>query len=150
MAWFIPVAGLALSAGGMVYQGIQQSQAAKQQGRALEYAADQERGAAQAEEWQMREATGRMLATQTAGLASAGVDLGSPSSTDLAYTSGRNAAYDMALNRYGRESQARLYGYQARATAAQGPGLMLAGGLSAAGRMLSAAPDIWPGLRGGR
>lgn len=143
----LALAGTAVSAAGSIAQGIAANKAAKAQAGAI---TDQMRTEAQlntVKDSRARAQYRTQIAQQRAELAARGVQLDSPTALML----GQNAAQEMtfdsqAIRSDGAARQTELSNSRAAALA-EGQNSLLSGIFSAAGSTLTAAPNIWPGLK---
>ena len=138
--------GTLLGVGGSLAQGIAGAQAARAQEAAINDRAATERRLAAIEENRTRMRFASAIGQQRAELAARGVQLDSPTSLLL----GRAAAEEMSfaaqeVRSRGAATQAELSA-SARIARADRVSSILKGVTYAADSLLSAAPDLWPGL----
>ena len=98
------------------------------------------------EEQRTREAFKRSMAEMRLGLAGRGVELSSPSALALADDAAREmtaASQDVRSRSAARADELTAEGRRARAV---GANAVMRGTLGAASSVLTAAPDLWPGL----
>ena len=134
------------SIGGTLYSAKAASDQAKTQAAILDNQASEEKTLAAVEEQRVSRRFRSQIAQQRAEMAAKGVDLSSPTAVLL----GENAAQEMSFAQQevrsrGSARSAELSG-AAQAAQARGRQSLLSGGISAAGSLLNAAPDLWPGL----
>lgn len=142
----LQIAGLAASVGGALSQGSMSASAARMQVDAVQQRAGVERALTGVQDARSRAAYRSEIRRQTAELAARGIDLSSPTAIAL----GENAAREMtfesqAIRSGGAATQAELSA-SARSVRARGTQAVMTGRMNAAGSILSAAPEIWPGL----
>ncbi len=138
--------GTIVSIGGALYQGIQGKQAAEQQAALIENQKVTEANLNATEDQRRREQFRVQFGQQRAELAARGVSLDSPTAMYLGRTAAQEMSFDSQATRStGAARQQELTGGQMMARA-QGQSSMLRGVFSAAGSLLTAAPDLWPGF----
>lgn len=138
--------GTALAIAGPVVQGIQANRAAKESAAALER---QEKTTAvlnSIEDQRVRRQFRREIAAQRAGLVANGVALDSPTAVFLGETAAREMAFASASVRQSGMAEREELTTSARLVRARGRQALFKGGFSAAGALLSKAPDLWPEL----
>lgn len=136
-------AGLALSAGGTLYSGIQASNNADKQADLQDKQAAMELEAAQAEAGQIREKARRVKATQRAGLVASGVSLEDGGSPDaiLAETT-RLSEQDAMAALAGGTNRAALLNDSAGITRSKGDAAELSGFLNAGATLVGGANEL--------
>lgn len=143
------VAGTVASAAGTLMAGIGQARAARANADAQRQRAEIEAQQTQLEDRRTRAQFRSDIATQSAELARRGVRLDSPTALLLGQEAARElslASQDVRHRGSARQAELTLSERVYRREAQLGA---LRGGLSAAGTVLTAAPDLWPGLSGG-
>jgi len=138
--------GTIVSVGGGLISGIQGMQAANQQAAALKSQAQTEAQLTATEDQRRRAEFTSAIATQRAELAARGIALDSVTAVALGRTAAQEMSFDsQAIRAKGAASQQQLSASEriARATGMQD---LLKGTVSAAGDLLSGAPDLWPGF----
>ena len=83
---------------------------------------------------------------QTAELAGRGISLDSPTAVTLGQYAGQEMAFNSQAVRSGGQARDAELSLSARNSRAQATLGLLRGGVSAAGTLLTAAPDVWPEL----
>ncbi|MGY9049010.1 hypothetical protein P775_08430 [Puniceibacterium antarcticum] len=146
LAQGLQLAGTAVAAGGSIWQGVQAQNTATAQIKEIQTQKEQTLQQNAVEDQRYRGQFRRQIATQRAELASRGIDLGSPSAVYLGQTAAEEMAFGSASIRQTGQAQVTELTGQQRLLRAQGQNAMLKGGLSAAGSVLTAAPEIWPEL----
>lgn len=138
--------GTIAAVGGSLFQGISGFQAARAQEDAIEETRRVDGILTSVQDQRVREQFRQQISQQSAEIASRGLDLSSPTAVFL----GRTAATEMAfasqsVRQDGAARQTELTS-SARLARAQGTQSLLRGGFGAAGKFLTAAPQIWPEL----
>lgn len=138
--------GTLVSVGGAIAQGISGMNASKQQAAALTDQRQTEAQLTTTEDMRSREKFRAAIEQQRAELAARGVQLDSVTAVSL----GQTAAAEMSFGSQAIRSQGAARGRELTATerAAKATGLssLLKGSFAAAGGLLNAAPDLWPGF----
>ncbi|MBR9840258.1 MAG: hypothetical protein GYB50_20545 [Rhodobacteraceae bacterium] len=142
----LQTAGLVTGVVGSLWQAGQASAAAQQQIDAIQTQKEQTLQLNAVQDHRFRQQFGAQIATQRAELAARGIDLGSPSAVYLGQSAARELAFGSAAIRQEGKAQATEMTAQQRALQARGKAALLKGGFSAAGQVLTAAPDMWPEL----
>lgn len=100
-----------------------------------------------------RESYRREIARQGAELAARGIDLSSPTAVHLGETAAREMAFEsQAIRQEGAATQSEIEGQQASLSLSQQQlkarrkNQLLTGNFTAAEKLLTAAPEIWPEL----
>lgn len=140
--------GTIVSVGGAIASGISGMNAAKQQSAQIE---DQKRTEAQLTAVQDQRQRAKMfdqIAQQRAELAARGVTLDSVTAIQLGQTAAQELSFESQATRSGGAARQRELTAEQSALKAQGMSSLLKGTLSGIGSFITAAPDIWPGLRG--
>jgi hypothetical protein len=145
----IMVVSAVASAGGAIAQGVAGKNAADAQAAAYASQAATEAQLTTTQDQRERQVFQAQIAQQRAELAARGIQMDSVTASLL----GRKAASEMSFQSQSTRSagaarQAELSNAQALAKA-DGINSMLSGVSSAAGSVLTMAPDIWPGLLSG-
>lgn len=138
--------GALAAVGGSLYQGYATNEAAKDQARAITAQRQQEKMLNAVEDQRTRQQFSSQIRKQSAQIAERGFSLDSPTALFL----GQNAAKELAfasqsVRQTGAARQTELSN-AARASRAKGQQALLKGGFSAAGGLLTKAPDLWPEL----
>jgi hypothetical protein len=138
--------GTAVSVGGAVMQGVQGAQAAGMQARALKDQAKTEAALLAEQDGRQRSRFLSAIRQQRAELMARGVTLDSPTSIALGQAAAAEMSFEsQALRSAGAARQTELSWAQ-KAARMQGASSLLRGFSSAAGTLLQAAPDLWPGF----
>lgn len=132
--------------GGTVIQGISGLNAANQQVAEIAAQKQTEAQLTATQDARQRAQTARLISQQRAELAARGVQLDSPTAIALGQTAAMEMSFDsQAIRSGGVARQAELTSNQ-RLARANGISSILKGTLGAAGALLTAAPDLWPGF----
>ncbi|MBW4710737.1 hypothetical protein KX928_23350 [Roseobacter sp. YSTF-M11] len=142
----LQTAGLLLSVGGTVAQAVSANKAAKQTAAEIEVQRALEKRINATEDQRARLQFASQIATQRAELAARGVSPDSPTAILLGQTAARELSFQSQSIRSTGEATDRELSATARATRARGRRNLLTGSASAAGKFLTAAPEIWPDL----
>lgn len=138
--------GLIASVGGSLYSGMSAMQMGKAQAAQIEAQRVTERNLNATKDHRASLQFAKQIRQQAADLAARGFDLGSPTAVLL----GQEAAQEMAFNSQAirSEGQARdaELSASARIARSQATKSMITGTVGAAGKFITAAPDIWPEL----
>ncbi len=142
----IQAIGMAASIGGTIYAGIAQQQQMQAQVQALEQQKEHARAIAAAEEQDALDGFGREIARQRGGIIAAGLTLDSPTAVYLGEQAAREMSYEAQSIR--AKGQAQVGGISAEQSIlkARGDQAVMGGLFGAAGKALTAAPDLWPEL----
>ena len=142
--------GTAVAIGGNLVAGIQGMRAGKAQAAALteQAAAERRNGAVQAE--RERRQFMSQIADQRAQLAARGVQLDSVTAIALGQSAASEMSFQTQATRSAADARATELSAAARAARAGGQSAMLRGTFGAASSFLTAAPEIWPSLKGVR
>ena len=140
-------AGLLTSVVGGIADAKAQAGVANQNAALAEQQAQDARIRGQIDESRSREEFASIAATQRAQFAAAGVSLDSPTALDIGVETMREAERDAHAVRYGAQSQARAYDAESSQYSTQARQQRRAGYISSADRILTTAPNIWPGLK---
>jgi hypothetical protein len=140
--------GAGISAVGSIAQGIMGARAAREQAAAIEQQRQTEAVLTATRDQRERREFRSAIAKQRAELVGRGVNLDSPTAVLLGQTAAREMSFQSQATRAGGQARSQELSAQARAARARGVQSLLRGGLGAADTVLTAAPDIWPGLRG--
>lgn len=142
--------GTLVSIGGALAQGIAGMSAAKQQAAAIEDQKKTEAALTATQDQRQRAKFNSAIRQQTAELAARGIQLDSVTAIALGQTAAQEMSFESQATRAGGDARQRELTAEQRAARARGVSSMLKGTFSAAGTLLSAAPDLWPGfMRGG-
>lgn len=142
--------GTALSIGGSLYSGIAGAQAAQAQADAIGQQMDTEKQLNAIEDNRRRREMRSAIAQQRAELAARGVQLDSPTAVALGQAAGRELSFESQAVRSGGQARQIELSSARRAALADKTTAWLRGTTSAAGKFLTAAPELWPGFaRGG-
>ena len=140
--------GAGISAGGQVAEGIAQNRAGKQNAALITEQAATEAQLTAVEDGRLREEMRAQIAKQRLQLSGRGVSLDSPQAVFQGKQAAEELSYaSQSLRSRGQARQTELSA-AARSARAQGRMALLSGITGAAGSVLTAAPDIWPGLSG--
>ena len=138
--------GTIVSVGGSLYQAYSGAKAAAEQQSLIEGQKQTEAQLNAVEDQRRRQEFMAAQGQQRAELAARGVSLDSPTAIALGRTVAQEMSFDsQAIRAGGEATQRELTGAQKMAKA-QGLSSMLRGTFSAAGTLLNAAPDLWPGF----
>ncbi|MEM9579054.1 MAG: hypothetical protein AAF891_00085 [Pseudomonadota bacterium] len=143
---FLQTAGLLLSVGGSIAQGIDANQAAQQTAADIEAQRAVERRINAAEDDRARMLMASEIATQRAELTARGVTPDSPTAILLGQTAAQELSFQSQSIRSTGEATDQELSASARATKARGRRNLLTGYASAARTTLTAAPQVWPDL----
>ncbi len=141
--------GTILSVGGTLYQGISGMQAANANAAAIEAQRRDEAQLNAVQDQRTRQKMASQIATQRAELAARGVQLDSVTAMMLGQTAARELSFESQSIRTTGVARDRELSASARAARAQGASSLLRGVISAAGDLVTAAPEIWPGFMRG-
>lgn len=139
------VGSMALS----IVGGIQGQQISNANAQLARSEARSEQLLASVEERQVQAKHRRAQSRQRAEIAAAGFTLASATAQDLGRAAVQENADDVAATRVRRFGRSEALMNESRIAKATGRQQLLGGFTSAAGTLLTAAPDIWPGLQGG-
>lgn len=138
--------GTLASIGGALYQGRQVRQAAAEQEMALRVQARTEADLSATEDSRRRSTFQSAIRQQFAELASRGVSLDSPTAIMLGQTAAREMSFESQAVRSQGDARQRELTAEQQMVRAQGQSAALRGVFSAAGTLLNAAPELWPGI----
>jgi len=138
--------GTAISVTGALLQGIMGMNAANEQAAAIADQRATESAINATQDQRRRAAMMSDIRKQTAELAARGIALDSVTAIQLGQTAAAEMSFDSQAVRSTGAARSRELTASERAARAQGVSSLLRGGFSAAGTVISAAPDIWPGL----
>lgn len=142
----LSIAGTAMSVIGTVAQAQNAKAAAEAQADAIETQKRQTAQLNSVKEQRSRQQFRQLMSQQRAELAARGVSLDSPTAVFLGQTAAREMTFEaQSIRQTGFAQQAELSNSQNQLRA-QGRNALLKGGFSAAGGLLSSAPDLWPDL----
>lgn len=139
--------GTALSVGGSLMQGQMAAEAANAQAAHIENQRRTEMVLNAIQDSRERAQFRSQIARQRAELAGRGVSLDSPTAIFLGQTAAREMSFQSQATRSAGQARGQELSAQASMARARGSQALLRGGLSAAQSVLTAAPDLWPGLR---
>lgn len=138
--------GTALSVGGALYQGISAYQAGKAQASAIGEQMATEAQLTAVKDARTRQQFRSAMREQAAELAARGVALDSPTAVFLGQTAAKELSFEsQAIRSDGSATQTELSAARRIAVGRARSGL-LQGAFSATGRLLGAAPELWPEL----
>jgi hypothetical protein len=142
--------GTLIGAGGALLQGIQGRNAANEQIAAIEAQKVEERALTATRDQRESAKFLSAIRQQTAELAARGVQLDSVTAVALGQTAAQELSFQsQAIRSEGGATQREMTAAQ-RTARMTGASAMLRGVVGAAGSVLEAAPDLWPGfMRGG-
>ena len=143
--------GTLISVGGALYQGISGASAARQQSKAIEAQKQTEAQLNASQDQRQRAKFGTAMAQLRAETAARGVTLDSVTAVALGRTAAQEMSFESQATRVGGVARQQELTADQRMARAQGLSSMLKGTFSAAGTVLNAAPDLWPGfMQGGK
>ena len=135
------------SIGGTLYSGITAYQTGKEQAKAYEAQAVTEAQLTATQDQRERAKMSGQIAQQRAEILGRGIDLSSPTAVYLGQTAAQEMSFDsQAIRSAGSARQAELSN-QAKIARSNGAAGLWKGTIGAASQFLTAAPDIWPGLK---
>lgn len=140
--------GTIVSVGGSLLSGIQRAQAAKAEGQAIAQQAETEARISATQDQRERQQFMAAIAKQRAELAARGVSLDSVTAIALGQTAAQEMAFQSQATRQGGAARTAELSSAARAKRYERTGSVLRGVFSAADGLLTAAPDLWPSLKG--
>lgn len=136
--------GTLASIGGTLAQGFAARRDARAQIAEIERQKQEERALNAIRDQREREQFASQIRQQAAQIGARGFDLDSPTAVFLGQTAARELAFQsQSIRQTGQATQRELTSTQ-RALRARGGQAVLRGTLSAAGRFLTAAPDLFP------
>lgn len=138
--------GTVVSIGGALAQGIAGMQAGKANAAAIDQQRRTEAQLSATEDQRRRLQMNSQIAQQRAELAGSGVTLDSVTAVMLGQTAAKEMSFESQTVRSGAQARDQELSSASRAARAEGTQSLLKGGFSAAGTLLKAAPDIWPGF----
>ena len=138
--------GIIVSIGGALVQGITGMQAAKAQSAAIESQKQTEAQLNAVEDQRQRAKFTSEIRKQNAELAARGIQLDSVTAIALGQTAAQEMSFDSQSIRATGVARQRELTAEQRAAKSRGLSSMLKGSFNAAGTLLSAAPDLWPGF----
>ncbi|AQS46549.1 hypothetical protein BMG03_01080 [Thioclava nitratireducens] len=142
--------GTIASIGGTLYSGIAGAKAAQAQADAIGQQMETEKQLNAIEDNRRRKEMRSAIAQQRAELAARGVQLDSPTAIALGQAAGRELSFESQAVRSGGQAKQIELSSARRAALADKTNSWLRGTTSAAGKFLTAAPELWPGFaRGG-
>lgn len=146
MSTAVAAAGLAASVFGTLQQGRATAQAAQAQSDQIAQQKVETAQLASVEEWRTRRQMRRQTRQQQATLGARGIDLGSPTALFLAQEAGKEMAFAGGAIRQNASATNRELTGQQQLLKARGQNALLTSRFSAAGQVLTKAPDLWPEL----
>lgn len=146
----LQVLGLVASVGGSVAQGIAASNAAKTQAALTEKQAAIEKQLTATEDQRRRQQFRSQIAAQRAELAARGIAADSPTAILLGQVAATEMSFNSQAVRQSGAAKVDELSAVAAASRADAANSVINGSVSAVGKALTAAPDIWPGLSSGR
>lgn len=138
--------GTVVSIGGALAQGIAGMQASKASAAAIRQQQQTEVQLNATEDQRRRAQMNSQISQQRAELAARGITLDSVTAVMLGQTAAKELSFESQATRAGGQARQQELSAQERAVRAEGTQSLLKGGFSAAGTLLKAAPDIWPGF----
>lgn len=132
--------------GGTLFSGYTAYQTGKAQAAAYENQAKTEAQLTAVEDQRHRVKMSGAMAQQRAELAARGIDMSSPSAVYLGQTAAQELSFDSQAIRSGGMARQAELSTQAKIARAEASAGLLKGTIGAASSLLTAAPDIWPGL----
>ncbi|MEM9782738.1 MAG: hypothetical protein AAF899_09700 [Pseudomonadota bacterium] len=138
--------GTALAGVGSIVGGVQANQQQAEHARQLEERARVETMLGSVEDKRTRDAMRAEYGRMVAQLAGRGVQLDSPAALALGARAARETSVASQDVRSRAGARRDTLTAEARRSQALGRSALVQGGLSAAGPLLTAAPDLWPGL----
>jgi len=138
--------GTIVSIGGTLMSGLSASRAANQNVALIEQQKQTEAQINAVEDHRSRLKFMSSIRQQTSELAARGVSLDSPTAVMLGQNAAREMSYESQAVRSGGQARQAELSAEQRALRARGRSALFKGGLSAAGTLLDAAPDLWPSL----
>lgn len=142
----LQVAGTIASVGGGIWQTQASASASRQQAAYIERQSAMERQLAGVEDERTRSRMRSAIAQQRSELLARGVSLDSPTALLLGRQAGEELSYASQSVRSRAGARAEELGVEARSYRARATSALLKGGFSAAGDILTAVPQLWPGL----
>lgn len=146
LAQALQVAGLVASVAGPVIAGQQTKQAAGMQAKAYEQQAEQTSRLRAIEEQRTRRQFGGQIRRQAAQMAARGVSLDSPTALYLGQTAAEEMAFAAQTVRQTGMAEASELSTSAQLARFRGQQAAMTGNFTAAGNLLSGAPEVWPEL----
>lgn len=140
--------GTVVSIGGALSQGAQAADAYQQQADQIAAQQAQEREIALVEDLRTRRRMRSQIAQQRAELGARGVSLDSPTALLLGDTAARELAFASQTVRSNAAARSQELSTSQRLSRSRAAGSVLTGRITAADRLLTAAPRIWPSLAG--
>lgn len=147
-AGMLSTIGTVLSVGGALMQGAQAKSAADAQAAAIEVQAAQEAQINATQDQRRREEFRIAGAEQVAQLAARGITLDSPTALVLGRSLAQEMSFESQAIRSGGAARQEELSNSAMLARAKGQSDLLRGRVSAASTLLTAAPELWPGLKG--
>lgn len=142
----LQIGGAALAIGGPIFQGIQANRTAKSQARQIETQRQQELVRNATIDQRQRRQFSSQIATQRAELIARGIQLDSPTAVVLGQNAAQELSFESQATRATGQATDQELSFAARSSRARGTQALLSGGFSAAGELLTRAPDLWPEL----
>lgn len=140
-------AGAAIGAIGKLSAGRDMQQTEQENAARLERTRRIEQQLTSIEDERTRQEFREEMARQDAELAARGVSLDSPTAAAFADAAGREMEFASRSVRQAGNARAAELSHEARLAQARGRKGMLTSQISVASDILSAAPDLWPGLK---
>lgn len=138
--------GTLISVGGSLAQGYMSYQAGKDQAAAIAQQQETERNLNAVEEMRTRRQMMTQLRQQRAQVAARGIAGDSPTAVLLGQLSAQEISFQGQAIRAGGQARQQELSAARRAARSRGTQGMLRGVFSAADTVLTAAPEIWPGM----
>lgn len=150
LAGTLSTVGTLAGIAGTLYSGFSGAAAYKAQAAEIDAQAVTEAQLTATQDARQRAKMSSAIRQQSAELAARGVQLDSPTAVALGQTAAQELSFDSQAIRSGGAARQQELSGQKRMALANRSSSMLKGVVGAAGSLLTAAPDIWPGLMGGR
>lgn len=138
--------GTLVGLAGTLYQGFSGAAAYKQQASEIEAQKVTEAQLTATQDARQRAKMSSAIRQQSAELAARGVQLDSPTAVALGQTAAQELSFDSQAIRSGGAARQQELSGQKRLALANRSSSIMKGVFGAAGGLLTAAPDIWPGL----
>lgn len=142
--------GTVLTVGGSLYQGIASARAARANEAAIADQRATEAALTATKDQRERKEFMSAIARQRAELAARGVTLDSVTAVTLGQSAAQELSFQSQATRVQGQARDRELAADQRAARAQRTSSLLKGVFSAADSFLTAAPEIWPGLKGAK
>lgn len=146
LATTLQTVGLLAGVGGTIYSGVSAYQTARTNAKLIETQRKSEANLAAVKDQRERSQFSSAIRKQFAELASRGVALNSPTALLLGETAAREMSFNSQATRQSATARDAELSVAARTMRARGMQSLFGETLSAAGKTLMSAPDIWPEL----